>query len=299
MNPNQESEKLDDLVDDNGSDESESVDDFIKQLEEREKDLHITADTTIIEIAEAFEGGELPDFMKGEFDFTPASPVAAAAETVEKPKTAAPKAPNAGKLEKEIATLKEHIAALEADRDELKKSTQRRAKDFDNYKSRTERERAETFQNQVGNLAMQMLPALDNLNRAVDFAFAMPEDTRSEVQPFVDGIVLVNQQVNEVLAEMGVQPIATVGETFDPHFHEAVATEESDDYDPNTISAELLRGYRIGDRVVRHSMVRVVKGPASKGTAENASSTHEDVSLPDADEDPTSQSSETDEPGEE
>jgi molecular chaperone GrpE len=303
MNPNHESEKLDDLVDDNGSEESESVDDFIKQLEEREKDLHITADTTIIEIAEAFEGGELPDFMKGEFDFAPASPVAAAAAP-EKSEAPTPNAQSAGKLEKEIATLKEKIAVLEADRDELKKSTQRRAKDFDNYKSRTERERAETFQNKFGNLAMQMVPALDNLNRAVDFAFAMPEDTRSEVQPFVDGIVLVNQQVNEVLAEMGVQPIATVGETFDPHFHEAVATEESDDYDPNTISAELLRGYRIGDRVVRHSMVRVVKGPAPRATTETEPPTYEDESLPDAHEDApqdltNSQSSETDEPGEE
>jgi hypothetical protein len=81
MNPNHESEKLDDLVDDNGPDESASVDDFIKQLEEREKDLHITADTTIIEITEGFDGGELPDFMKGEFDFTPASPFPPASET--------------------------------------------------------------------------------------------------------------------------------------------------------------------------------------------------------------------------
>jgi molecular chaperone GrpE len=61
---------------------------------------------------------------------------------------------------------------------------------------------------------------------------------------------------------MGVQPIATVGEIFDPHFHEAVATEESNEHEPETISAELLRGYRIGDHVIRHSMVRVVKGPS-------------------------------------
>lgn len=87
----------------------------------------------------------------------------------------------------------------------------------------------------------------------------MPEDKRSDIQPFIDGVVLVSQQVNDVLAEMGVQPIATVGEAFDPHYHEAVATEESDEFDPNTISAELLRGYRIGERVIRHSMVRVTK----------------------------------------
>ena len=56
---------------------------------------------------------------------------------------------------------------------------------------------------------------------------------------------------------MGVQPIATVGETFDPNFHEAVADRGSDDLPANTISAEMLRGYRIGNRVIRHSMVKV------------------------------------------
>jgi len=69
--------------------------------------------------------------------------------------------------------------------------------------------------------------------------------------------VLVNQQLNEVLAEMGVQPIASVGEPFDPHFHEAVATEISGDYPPNTVTGELLRGYRVGDRIIRAAMVRV------------------------------------------
>jgi molecular chaperone GrpE len=263
MNPNQESEGLDEIVDDTATDSPVSVDDFIKQLEEKEKDLHITAHTTIIEIEEGFDGEELPDFMKGEFEFAPAKPAPAP-----KPSEAVKeKPPVVGKLEKEITDLKEQISAMEADRDEMKRSTLRRAKDFESYKSRTERERNESFRKQVGNLATQMLPALDNLNRAVDFAMAMPEKQRAEMQQFFDGIVLVNQQVNEVLAEMGVQPIATVGEIFDPHFHEAVATEESNEHAPETISAELLRGYRIGDHVIRHSMVRVVTGPSPAAPA--------------------------------
>jgi molecular chaperone GrpE len=126
-----------------------------------------------------------------------------------------------------------------------------------------------------------MLPALDNLNRAVDFAWAMPEEKRAEIQQFFDGIVLVNQQVNEVLAEMGIQPIATVGEVFDPHYHEAVATEESSEFEPNTISAELLRGYRIGERVIRHSMVKVATAPASSDSIEEVADEQEIVS-PDA-----------------
>src|SRR5215212_3412025 len=104
MNPNHESEKLDELVYDTVSDETVSVDDFIKQLEEREKDLHITAETSIIEITEGFDGGELPDFMKGEFDFSPATPVPAV-EAPAKSRVAA--APATGKLEMEIVELKE------------------------------------------------------------------------------------------------------------------------------------------------------------------------------------------------
>ena len=266
MDPNQEIDNIDDLADDTEQDDSESVDDFIKQLEAKEKDLHITSETTIIEIAESFEDGELPEFLQADLQsdkpLKPAPAVAAVRSKVEPPATDA--------LQKEIGVLKEQISKMEADRNELFLSAQRRTKDFENLKARTERERKETFQTQVGNLAIQMLPALDNLNRAIDFALAMPSEQRSEIQQFFDGIVLVNQQVNEVLAEMGVQPIATVGETFDPHYHEAVATEDSDEFEPNTVSAELLRGYRIGDRVIRHSMVRVARLPEPTSADETA-----------------------------
>ncbi len=253
MDPNQEIEDIGNIADDAENNDSVSVDDFIKQLEAREKDLHITADTTIIEIAESFGDDDPPEYLTAEPKakaIEPASPV---------PTSAKPKAPKSdtSKLEKEIAGLKDKISQIQLERDELLKASLRRAKDFENYKSRTERERSETFQTQVGNLAAQLLPVLDNLDRAVDFGLAMPDDRRNEFQQFLDGVVLVNQQVNEVLAEMGVQPIATVGEAFDPHYHEAVATEESIEFEPNTISAELLRGYRIGERVIRHSMVKV------------------------------------------
>ena len=102
-----------------------------------------------------------------------------------------------------------------------------------------------------------MLPVLDNLNRALDFAADDANEKAQEFQQFYQGIVLVNQQVNEVLAGMGVASIASVGEPFDPHFHEAVAVDESDVYPQQTVSAELLRGYRLGERVIRPSMVKV------------------------------------------
>jgi molecular chaperone GrpE len=98
---------------------------------------------------------------------------------------------------------------------------------------------------------------LDNLNRAIDFAAESKEEKTTEFQHFFDGIVLVNQQLNEIFAGMGVVPITSIGERFDPHFHEAVATDDSSDFPQNTVTAELLRGYRLGNRVIRHSMVKV------------------------------------------
>jgi molecular chaperone GrpE len=259
MNPDQEIENIGETADDAGAEENVSVDDFIKQLEEKEKDLHISVNTTIIEIEESFDDANLPDFIKQDLQLElPA--VAAAASSAKKGKVID------SATENELAGLKEKITQMKAERDELFQTSQRRSKDFENFKSRTERERTETFQNQLGNLATQMLPALDNLNRAVDFALAMPETERTGIQQFLDGVVLVSQQLNDVLEEMGIQQIATVGELFDPHFHEAVATEDSSEFDQNRISAELLRGYRIGDRVIRHSMVKVARAPRFAGT---------------------------------
>jgi len=249
MNPNQEIESLDNAADE--TDESISVDDFIRELEAKEKDLHITAQTTVIEIADGFDDGEFPEFMKEKFPSEVAEstkPAVVQKDTVE-----------FTKLEAEIKQLKEKVATLENHKGELTKDIKRHAKDLANYRARMDRERRESFQNQVGNLATQMLPVLDNLDRAIDFAMAHEYTKDKEFRPFFDGVFLVNQQLNEVLGEMGISPISTVGEQFDPHLHEAAATQETDEFEPNSICEELLKGYRIGDRVIRHSVVRVAK----------------------------------------
>lgn len=255
MDPDQNTDNSEysfELTDDEAVDETASVDDFIKELEAKEKDLHITAETTFIDIAADFEPDELPDFLRPEG--TTAQPTAV------QPAVSSAPAPNiiqSASLEKEISTLKDKIAALQAERSELFENSIRRSKDFEAYKARTERERGETFQKQLSNLATQMLPVLDNLDRALKFASEMPEEQRNEFVQFFDGIVLVNQQVNEVLSDMGIDPIITVGEPFDPQLHEAVALDESSSFPANTISEEVLRGFRIGDSVIRHSMVKV------------------------------------------
>jgi molecular chaperone GrpE len=207
------------------------------------------------------------------------------------------------RLEAENKQLKDKLAKLESEHAELIKVSQRRSKDLANYKDRVDRERRETFRNQLANLAIQMLPALDNLNRAVDSAIELQQTEKNEFHHFFDGVALVNQQVNEVLAEMGITSIPTVGEFFDPHFHEAAAIEESDEFEPNTISAEILKGYRIGDRVIRHSIVRVAKAKAEPGETpvlEKMISQESDDSEQPASEDPSgSTNDEADQPTEE
>ena len=259
MDPNNEKEIIEGLYEVSEVeeiDESASVEDFIKELEAKEKDLHITAETTFIEIAAGFDDDdELPDFLAREFTVN-------GHKTIE-PAVAAPVPANLLadnlSLQNEIAKLKSQLSKMEQERSEISKNSQLRTKDFETLKARTERERTETFSSQISNLAVKMLPALDNLGRALDFVAAMPEDKQNEFKQFFEGIVLVNQQVNDVLAGMGIRPIVSVGKTFDPHLHEAVAIEESAEFAPNTISGEILRGYRIGDRVIRHSMVKVSK----------------------------------------
>lgn len=233
-----------------------SVDDFIKELEAKEKDLHITSDLTI-EISESeYDPRNTPEFLPEEL---------AAPEPVHL--NASPTTPvNQGmktrvyELENEIEQLHRRVAELRHERNDVQEKSDRRLKDFENFKYRMDRERRGAFIDQISNLAKQMLPVLDNLDRAMSSLDKEQVSKSDEFQHFYDGIALVHQQVHEVFAEMGVHPIATVGEPFDPNFHEAVATEEREDMPGNTVSEEMLRGYRIGNRVIRHSMVKVTIG---------------------------------------
>lgn len=230
-----------------------SIDEFFKQLEAKEKDLDISAEM-VIEIDEAdFNAENVPEFfiVKSPSDAGHAPEKAFAEEK--------PNGDAHSKLENKVSGLQKKIAKMETERRELLEISRRRQTDFDSYKKRVERERSETYLNQISNLATQMLPVLDNFNRALDSASNLTVDKIPDSNHFLNGVVLVNQQLNEVLSEMGVEPIVSIGERFDPHLHEAVATEDTDDVPPHTVTAELVRGYRIGARVIRPAMVKVSK----------------------------------------
>lgn len=247
-----------------------SIDEFFRQLEAREKDLHITVADTVIEIDDsdaASEDDDIPEFLKRDLAAVPAAaapPKANGYGAPKNPQTSASTLQLENKiasLQNQAASLQNQVARLEGERSEMYELARRRQTDFDNFKKRIERDRADTFRSQLGNLAKQMLPVLDNLNRALDAASDCGAGENAQnFEQFFEGIMLVNQQLGEVLEEMGVQPIAAVGEPFDPHFHEAVAAEKADEgTPPNTVTAELLRGYRIDDLVIRASMVKVSK----------------------------------------
>lgn len=241
-----------DSLDELDLDSTTSVDDFIRELEAKEKDLHITADLSI-EIADSDIDMSVPDFVMPEV----VAPVAAT-QPAANPAT---KVRNI-ELENEVSSLKLKVFELKNERNEIQEKSDRRLKDFENFKYRMDRERRGAFIDQVANLAAQMLPVLDNLNRALDAVPANTEGRSPDFQQLVDGLVLVNQQMNEVFAGMGVTTINSKGEVFDPNLHEAVSAEHRDDMPPNMVIDEMLRGYRIGNKVIRHSMVKVSTGTA-------------------------------------
>ena len=228
-----------------------SIDDFLRELEEKEKDLNIS-DEMIIEIdQEDAAEEEIPEFLKADLPRQTAPLKEMPPAQIQPP----PEPVKAVETKSPVQT--NQIAGLENQIGDLKQALLRRQMDFDNYRKRIERERGDSFQNQISNLATQMLPVLDNLDRALDMAGQFETEKSNDFRQFFDGIALVNQQLNEILSEMGVQPVVTVGQMFDPYFHDAVATEETNEFPPNTITGELLRGYRLGDRLIRAAMVKV------------------------------------------
>jgi molecular chaperone GrpE len=231
-----------------------SVDEFIRELEHLEQDLHITAELKI-EVSESeIDDSNLPDFIIEDLK-------AVEPQSKNMMPQVGTSAESQTRLKQEISSLEDTISKFKAERHEILERSRRQADDFQNFRRRADRERHDLLSAQMENLAKQMLPVLDNLNRALDFAMAMSSEKRAEIQPFFDGIMLVNQQVHDVMTEMGVQPILTVGHEFDPHLHEAVAIDHDGQLPPNTVSKEMLRGYRMGTRVIRHSMVKVTAPP--------------------------------------
>ena len=157
----------------------------------------------------------------------------------------------------ELVASRAELKRLEAALAEATEGLARRQADFENYRKRIERERGQAHSRVVADVARKLLPVVDNLARALEHERSVESTESEEFRHFLHGVQLISKQLNDVLESLGIQPIASVGERFDPHIHEAVVTEPSDKYEPDTVTEELARGYRIGDRLLRPAMVKV------------------------------------------
>lgn len=158
--------------------------------------------------------------------------------------------------ESEIRQLRADNQRLQSAHSELVTLHTRLNADFDGFKKRVERERGDHYQFAVIHLVNQILPILDNFERALENA--QSTTTTAETLNFINGIELIYQQLIDVLKRLGVERIFCVGENFDPAFHEAVAAETTNgSAAPNTIIEEVRRGYKLGSRLIRAAMVKV------------------------------------------
>ena len=159
------------------------------------------------------------------------------------------------------------VTALEAElaaaREELRRSNERWVReraDLENVKKRAARERAEATRLGTETLIRDLLPVVDNLERAVEHA-----ESGGNGQPLVQGVALVLKALREILERHGVTRVDAQGTRFDPAHHEAVAHVESAEHEPNAVIEEHQPGYRLHERLLRPALVTVAKAPTAGG----------------------------------
>ncbi len=152
----------------------------------------------------------------------------------------------------DIDALRSRAAQAERDRDELRDLAQRTRADFENYQKRIQRDLAQERRYAHGSLAADLLPALDNLDRATAAA-----KQAGETGPLVQGVALVQSQVLDILRRHGITPIDAQGQPFDPNLHQAVMQQPSGGVPPGTVLQVLEQGYKLHDRVLRPARVVV------------------------------------------
>ena len=158
------------------------------------------------------------------------------------------------KAEKKAQKADKEKEALKARVEELEDKTKRQLAEFENFRKRSEKEKAQSFDRGAASVLEKLLPVVDNFERG--FA-AVEEEDKDDA--FVVGMDKIYKQLMDELDKMGVKPIEAVGKEFDPAFHNAVMQTESDEYESGYVAQELLKGYTYHDTVIRHSMVSVVQ----------------------------------------
>lgn len=146
------------------------------------------------------------------------------------------------------------VAELQRQRDDYYDRLLRKSAEFDNYRKRVDRERAQLAEAAASDLIEELLPLVDDLERA------LKTDTGTDgADAYRRGVELIHRQLVELLRKRGVRPIEALGVDFDPHFHQAVAHELAEGRREGEVIEEFRRGYMLGDRLLRPAMVKVAK----------------------------------------
>ena len=139
-----------------------------------------------------------------------------------------------------------------AEEDSLHNKMLRLQADFLNYKNRTEKEKITTYGNAVADLIKDLLPVIDNLERAI-------EAEKSECDSFKEGVVMIYNQLHDILAKKGLKEIEALDKPFDHNVHYGVAFDSESEKEDGTVIEVFQKGYTVNDRVIRPSMVKIVK----------------------------------------
>jgi len=195
--------------------------------------------------------------------------IAAALESVEKKREAAAAEDLAvtsvpvGPSQEEIDQLRSRIEALEARERDLstqvaqeRERTLRAAADLDNARKRAQRERDEVVRFGLERVLKDLLPVIDNLDRALDLG-----ERTGKWDGLGEGVRMTRKLLEDTLAKQGLKAFSARGQPFDPHLHEAMGQEEREDVPANSVSTEVLRGFTLFDRLVRPALVMVARAP--------------------------------------
>jgi len=162
--------------------------------------------------------------------------------------------------ESEIAALREQLENKEIEAKNNYDRFLRQAAEFENYKKRTSRDRDDAVRFAKESMIKDLLPIIDNLERAVAHAAG-----GGNGKPLVEGVEMVLRSLVDTLGKHGVTQISAVGQPFDPAKHEAMAQLETDAHEPNSVVEELHKGYMLHDRLLRPALVTVAKPAKIQG----------------------------------
>ena len=154
----------------------------------------------------------------------------------------------------DTSAVEDALAALRSEKEALQDRLLRTAAEFDNYRKRVDRDRKDQAEAALADALQDLLPIIDDLERALQ----APAGSDAEV--YRKGVELIYRQMTDLLRKRGVKPIEAVGADFDPRYHQAIAHEVSANHREGEVTEEVRRGYLLGDKLLRPSMVKVARG---------------------------------------